>query len=189
MKLIKQNNVKHAVTHSVQMASHLGAIRIDANATVADGGAIVGIYFEGQRWVPDAVLTASNIQLPAIEQTIEQLTEYFLGHRQVFSLPLAPVGTEFQEQVWHQIATIDCAQSLSYGAIAQRIDRPKASRAVGAATGRNPISVVIPCHRVLGSSGALTGYAGGLDRKVWLLAHEKSMQPFMQPFTQPQSKP
>jgi methylated-DNA-[protein]-cysteine S-methyltransferase len=184
MKLIKQSHTKHSVTHSVKMASLLGAIRIDANATVLDGGAIVGIYFEGQRWVPDAVLTASNNQIPATEKTIEQLTEYFLGKRQVFSIPLAPIGTEFQEQVWHQIATIDCAQSLSYGAIAQRIDRPKASRAVGAATGRNPISVVIPCHRVLGSSGALTGYAGGLDRKIWLLAHEKNMQPFMQPLIQ-----
>jgi methylated-DNA-[protein]-cysteine S-methyltransferase len=167
--------VKHTVTHSVQMISTLGVMRIDANEVGVGGGAIVGIYFAGQRWVPNPVLNASNKAIPAIEQTIEQLTEYFLGKRQQFSLPLAPVGTEFQEQVWHQIATIDCAQSLSYGAIAQRIDRPKASRAVGAATGRNPISVVIPCHRVLGSSGALTGYAGGLDRKIWLLAHEKNM--------------
>jgi methylated-DNA-[protein]-cysteine S-methyltransferase len=175
MSLIHRNNVKHKVTHSLKMGSNLGNIRIDANEAVNDGGAIVGIYFEGQRWVPDPVLNASSQAIPAIVQTIEQLEQYFAGKRQIFSISIAPVGTEFQEQVWDQISTIASAQSLSYGAIAQRIDRPKASRAVGAATGRNPISIVIPCHRVMGSSGALTGYAGGLDRKAWLLAHEKNM--------------
>jgi methylated-DNA-[protein]-cysteine S-methyltransferase len=175
MKNLKSSHVKPKVTHSVQMSSVLGAIRIDASKSVNDSGAVVGIYFEGQRWIPNPFANALDKALPVIDQTIEQLNEYFAGKRQRFSIALAPAGTEFQEQVWHQIATIDCAKSLSYGTIAQRIDRPKASRAVGAATGRNPISVVIPCHRVLGSSGALTGYAGGLDRKIWLLDHEKNM--------------
>jgi methylated-DNA-[protein]-cysteine S-methyltransferase len=175
MTNLKSSHVKPTVTNSVQMPSVLGLIRIDASATVNSGGAIVGIYFEGQRWIPNPFVNALNKSIPVIDQAIEQLNEYFSGKRQRFSIALAPVGTEFQEQVWRQIATIDCAKSLSYGTIAQRIDRPKASRAVGAATGRNPISVVIPCHRVLGSSGALTGYAGGLDRKIWLLDHEKDM--------------
>ncbi len=170
------NDKLECVTHSVQMPSPLGPMRIDADDRALKNGAIVGIYFEGQRWEPASVSQASIKKIAVIEQAIEQLNEFFSGNRAKFNLPLQPIGTNFQQQVWQQIASIGCADSLSYGVIAQRIDRPKASRAVGAATGRNPISIVIPCHRVLGASGALTGYAGGLERKVWLLAHENKFK-------------
>ncbi len=171
--------MKTRVTHSIKIPSELGLIRIDAdeNVVIASDikGGIVAISFEGQKWEHPVAQGAATQMIDVLKLAVEQLSEYFAGHRQVFTLPLAASGTPFQEQVWHQIATIGCDQHLTYGAIAQRIDRPKASRAVGAATGRNPIGIVIPCHRVLGSNGALTGYAGGLDRKVWLLAHEQKM--------------
>lgn len=99
-----------------------------------------------------------------------QLTEYFAGQRKVFDLPLDPQGTPFQQQVWQGLLTIPYGETLSYGALAARIGAvPGASRAVGAANGRNPISIVIPCHRVIGSSGKLTGFAGGLKNKAHLL--------------------
>lgn len=103
---------------------------------------------------------------------IRQLAEYFSGQRQVFDLPLAPAGTEFQQKVWQALREIPFGQTESYGELAERIGQPKASRAVGAANGRNPIAVIVPCHRVIGSNGTLTGFGGGLDRKSWLLAHE-----------------
>jgi methylated-DNA-[protein]-cysteine S-methyltransferase len=101
-----------------------------------------------------------------------QLSEYFAGERREFALPLAPRGTEFQRRVWQELREIPHGRTQSYGDIAAAIGRPTASRAVGAANGRNPISIVVPCHRVIGASGALTGYAGGMDRKRWLLNHE-----------------
>lgn len=110
---------------------------------------------------------------PITEQAAAQLNAYFAGNLQQFDLPLAATGTEFQQQVWQQLTTIPFASTCSYAAIAQQIERPKAMRAVGAANGRNPISIIVPCHRVIGASGKLTGYAGGLDRKAWLLKHEQ----------------
>lgn len=104
----------------------------------------------------------------------QQLAEYIQGQRQVFDLPLAPEGTEFQKQVWQALATIDYGVTCSYSDIARQIGNQKAVRAVGAANGKNPLSIVVPCHRVIGSSGKLTGYAGGLSRKAWLLDLEMS---------------
>lgn len=101
-----------------------------------------------------------------------QLDEYFAGKRQTFELPLKPLGTEFQQAVWQALTTIPYALTTSYGQLSQQIDRPKASRAVGAANGRNPIPIIIPCHRVIGSNGTLTGFAGGLAAKQWLLEME-----------------
>lgn len=103
---------------------------------------------------------------------IEQLREYFAGARTTFDLTLAPRGTAFQRQVWLALRPIPYGVTTSYGAIAASIGRPTASRAVGAANGQNPIAIVVPCHRVIGSTGALTGYGGGMDRKRWLLRHE-----------------
>jgi methylated-DNA-[protein]-cysteine S-methyltransferase len=106
-------------------------------------------------------------------QMLKELNAYAAGNLKEFTVALAPFGTEFQQAVWKQIAGISFGASRTYGDIAQSIGRPKASRAVGAATGRNPIGIIVPCHRVLGSTGALTGYAGGLHRKVAMLALER----------------
>ncbi|MDJ1140470.1 methylated-DNA--[protein]-cysteine S-methyltransferase [Marinicella marina] len=103
----------------------------------------------------------------------QQLQQYFLGQRQTFDLPLLPdCGTDFQTQVWKALHTIPYGEVASYADIAERINNPKAVRAVGAANGKNPISIIVPCHRVIGANGTLTGYAGGLRRKEWLLNHE-----------------
>ncbi|GGD78967.1 methylated-DNA--[protein]-cysteine S-methyltransferase [Lacimicrobium alkaliphilum] len=116
---------------------------------------------------------APAIQHPLLVQAREQLQQYFAGQRQAFSLPLAATGTEFQHQVWQALARIPYAQTASYGQIAESIGKPKAVRAVGAANGRNPLAIVVPCHRIIGKDGKLTGYAGGLERKAWLLALEQ----------------
>lgn len=113
---------------------------------------------------------ASSNAIPAeLRAAKEQLTAYFAGELIVFDLPLAPVGTAFQRAVWAALDEIPYGQTVGYGEIARRIGRPSAARAVGAACGRNPISVITPCHRVVGSSGALTGYAGGMENKRFLL--------------------
>lgn len=102
----------------------------------------------------------------------QQLQEYFSSARRVFELPLDPQGTEFQKSVWHCLGKIPFGKAVSYGDIADCIANRKAVRAVGAANGKNPISIIVPCHRVIGSNRSLTGYAGGLERKAWLLKHE-----------------
>lgn len=113
-----------------------------------------------------------------LARTAAQLAEYFAGDRRDFDLPLAPRGTAFQLEVWHELARIPFGTTCSYGDLARAVGRPSASRAVGAANGKNPISIVLPCHRVIGSTGELTGYGGGLPMKRWLLDHERaSIQP------------
>ena len=109
---------------------------------------------------------------PVLVAAVRQLAEYFAGRRQAFTVPLDPSGTAFQRQVWSALLTIPFGETRSYGDIARQIGHPEAVRAVGAATGRNPLSIVVPCHRVVGASGALTGFAGGLDAKARLLALE-----------------
>jgi methylated-DNA-[protein]-cysteine S-methyltransferase len=117
--------------------------------------------------------TTAQAGLPAVmSDCLTQLDEYFRKERRVFSLKLEPEGTDFQKAVWRQLLTIPYGQTVSYLAIAQQIGNEKAVRAVGAANGQNKISIIIPCHRVIGSGGQLTGYGGGLWRKEWLLAHE-----------------
>lgn len=106
------------------------------------------------------------------ESAVKQLCDYFDGHRKAFDLPMVTQGTAFQQQVWARLQTIPYGQTCSYADIAAQIDNPKAVRAVGAANGKNPLSIVVPCHRVIAASGKLSGYAGGVDRKAWLLAHE-----------------
>jgi methylated-DNA-[protein]-cysteine S-methyltransferase len=113
----------------------------------------------------------------AASEAARQLREYFAGARVAFELPLAAQGTPFQQRVWQALRAIPPGETRSYGAIADAIGRPGASRAVGAANGRNPIAVVVPCHRVIGSDGSMTGYASGVERKRWLLEHERGMVP------------
>ena len=109
---------------------------------------------------------------PTLHAAETQLCEYFAGRRRAFDLPRDPTGTPFQRAVWEALAAIPYGETRSYAAIARAIGRPTATRAVGAANGRNPLSIVVPCHRVIGSGGALTGFAGGVAAKRWLLDHE-----------------
>lgn len=142
---------------------------------VARDTKLAAILWENDR--PGRVRLApmrEDTQHPTLRQTEQQLTEYFAGHREHFDLPLDFVGTAFQKQVWQALLTIPYGQTRSYRDIAAQIGRPKAVRAVGAANGRNPISIVAPCHRVIGASGALTGFAGGLPVKAQLLALENN---------------
>lgn len=102
----------------------------------------------------------------------QQLEQYFKGELSQFDIPLDPKGTEFQKSVWQCLSTIPFGETVSYLDIAKMVNKPKGSQAVGGANGRNPISIIVPCHRVVGSNGSLTGYAGGIERKLWLLNHE-----------------
>jgi len=109
-----------------------------------------------------------------LDAAATQLEEYFAGRRRAFDVPLDLLGTEFQVEAWLALAEIPYGGTVSYGEQARRLGRPHAARAVGAANGRNPLSIVLPCHRVVGSDGSLTGYGGGLDVKLWLLEHERA---------------
>lgn len=110
-----------------------------------------------------------------LSRAIEQLRAYFAGERSTFDLPLAARGTDFQRAVWQRLCAIQPGKTATYGEVAQAIGRPNAARATGAAIGRNPLSIVVPCHRVIGRDGALTGFGGGLERKRWLLTHEGAL--------------
>lgn len=137
---------------------------------------IAGAWFEGQQHFPDTTGWTRDDQLPLLRAAVQQLAEYLAGQRQRFDLPLdLQGGTAFQQAVWQGLLAIPRGQTTSYQALSQRIGRPAAVRAVGAAIGRNPVSVVVPCHRVLGSNGSLTGYAGGLHRKTALLQLEGAL--------------
>ncbi|HSV53130.1 MAG TPA: methylated-DNA--[protein]-cysteine S-methyltransferase [Burkholderiaceae bacterium] len=139
----------------------------------ATGLGLAGVWFEGQRHLPDASGWPEAPGHPVLEQAMQQLREYFAGRRTVFALPLDLAGgTPFQQSVWHALLGIPGGTTASYGAVSGRVGKPAAVRAVGAAVGRNPLSIVVPCHRVLGADGSLTGYAGGLDRKTALLRLE-----------------
>ena len=123
---------------------------------------------------PDPTWREKQSALPAaLRDARRQLGEYFDGHRRDFDLPLAPDGTAFQHRVWEHLRRIPYGETLSYGALARRIGKPTASRAVGAANGKNPLAIVVPCHRVIGADGTLTGYGGGLPVKEALLALER----------------
>lgn len=139
---------------------------------VAVGGVLVGLYMDEQRHLPASEMFGVPDPSPFTE-ACRQLREYFNGERTEFDLPLALDGTAFQQQVWAGLREIPFGATLSYGQLADRIGRPTAVRAVGLANGRNPIGIVVPCHRVVGSDGGLTGYGGGVERKQYLLAHER----------------
>lgn len=134
---------------------------------------LAGVWFEGQRHLPDLSAWRIDARHPVLVQAVRQLSEYFAGRRTVFDLPLdLYAGTAFQQSVWHALLQIPRGTTTSYGAISSGLGKPAAVRAVGAAVGRNPISVIVPCHRVMGANGSLTGYAGGLERKAALLRLE-----------------
>ena len=140
---------------------------------VASANALVAILWERER--PNRIKLAiarSDPQQPILLETERQLGEYFAGTRNEFNLPLEPAGTEFQKKVWRALRDIPFGQTRSYLDLAKSIGSAKAVRAVGAANGKNPLSIVVPCHRVVGANGTLTGFAGGLEVKAKLLAHE-----------------
>jgi methylated-DNA-[protein]-cysteine S-methyltransferase len=134
---------------------------------LADAAGLRGLYME-----PHALDPAWRRDDAALRDAREQLEAYFAGRLREFDLELAPVGTPFQLRVWAALREIPYGETTSYGALAARLGKPGAARAVGLANGRNPISVIVPCHRVIGADGTLTGFGGGLDRKRTLLAHE-----------------
>jgi methylated-DNA-[protein]-cysteine S-methyltransferase len=144
--------------------SPIGPLRLTANET-----AVTGLWM-------GASGEFSASESPILNLAAAQLGEYFEGKRTDFELPLEPDGTDFERSVWHELTRIPYGETISYGQLANRLGNPKAVRAVGRANGQNPISIIIPCHRVIGASGHLVGYGGGLDRKRLLLDLEKSRE-------------
>ncbi|MGH6882028.1 methylated-DNA--[protein]-cysteine S-methyltransferase [Hypericibacter sp.] len=138
---------------------------------VASNDGLAAIMWEDD-WRVRLNIVAEDKKNPVLRETERQLKEYFAGRRKTFDLKLDFAGTAFQKKVWHALLTIPFGETRSYAQIAKQIGKPKAVRAVGAANGRNPISIVTPCHRVIGSSGHLTGFAGGLEAKARLLGLE-----------------
>jgi len=140
---------------------------------VADKHALTGMYFVGQKHeAPARSDWVEEDHVPLFIALRGQLAQYFQGQRQVFDIPLAARGTPFQQRVWQALRTLEYGMTVSYGKLADAIGLRSSVRAVAAAVGRNPISILIPCHRVIGADGSLTGYAGGLERKRALLALE-----------------
>jgi len=154
-------------THYRLLDTPLGILKL-----VSNGKALTKIEFPGQHSQEDDELQTDD---PALGACSRQLTEYFAGKRTQFDLPLDAGGTEFQQEVWSALLKIPFGELRSYSDIAAIIGRPKAVRAVGAANGRNPLPIVVPCHRVIGSNGSLTGFAGGLPMKTQLLELEGSL--------------
>jgi methylated-DNA-[protein]-cysteine S-methyltransferase len=141
---------------------------------VGTDGALTGLYMDRQRYRPEPETFGDRDDVPFAEAA-RQLEEYFAGTRTRFDLPLAMAGTPFQRQVWEALRAIPYGRTVSYGQLADRLGRPTAARAVGLANGHNPIGIIVPCHRVVGASGDLTGYGGGLDRKRRLLDFERTV--------------
>jgi len=140
---------------------------------VASDAGLSGVYFDGQKYFPETPADwKRDARHAPLEQAKRELAEYFAGKRKRFEVALSPEGTAFQRAVWKAIATVGFGKTIAYGEVAQRAGCPGSTRAAGAATGRNPIGIIVPCHRILGSNGSLTGYAGGLERKRALLALE-----------------
>lgn len=184
------------MTHNIGIAicqSPLGQLHIHASAagihtvhfpTVDPTRELAGIRHTeqslpiGDLKSPALTLIEMSAEIPTaiadmLQRAVEQLQQYFAGSRQSFDLPLTATGTAFQQQVWQQLCSIAYGHTESYGALALQLGNKNAMRAVGAANGRNPIAIIVPCHRVIGADGKLTGYAGGLNRKLWLLQHEQ----------------
>ena len=149
-----------------EMTSPIGALRLAAR-----DGALVGLAMQPER-PPDPSWRRDDA---ALARFCDQLHAYFAGELRRFELPLAPRGTEFQQRVWQALTELAFGETVSYGELARRVGQPGASRAVGSANNRNPIAIVVPCHRVVGADGRLVGFGGGLPRKQWLLRHEADL--------------
>jgi methylated-DNA-[protein]-cysteine S-methyltransferase len=139
---------------------------------IGDAQALSGLHFAGARHLPDIAACEEGRDCLLLRRVALQVADYFEGRRTVFDLPLAARGTALQQAVWRELAEIPMGSTISYAELAARVGRPRAIRAVAQAVGRNPWTLIRPCHRVIGSNGSLTGFAGGLERKSALLAHE-----------------
>jgi methylated-DNA-[protein]-cysteine S-methyltransferase len=161
----------HAIRACTRYDSPLGTMLLAATDT-----GLAGVWFVGQRHGPDSAGWNEDEDHPVLRQAAAQLAEYFAGTRTHFDLPLdLQAGTPFQQDVWDALLAIPRGGTTSYAELARRLGRPQAARAIGAAVGRNPVSIIVPCHRVLGTGGSLTGYAGGLERKTALLTLEGAL--------------
>ena len=141
---------------------------------VSDGIALTALKFDGTRFAfKFADGTSATTTLPVFDETCRWLDLYFAGRKPDFIPPLAPKGTPFQQRVWGILLTIPYGKTMSYGDVARRISPTMSAQAIGGAVGRNPIGIIIPCHRVIGADGSLTGYGGGLERKRWMLELER----------------
>ncbi len=146
---------------------------LGAMLALAEDGALTSLDFTDAKYARSiAPGWREDPRSSLLLECARQVGEYFAGRRRAFDLPLAPRGTQFQRRVWKEIAKIPCGETITYAELARRSGAAGSARAAGAATGRNPLAIVVPCHRVLGSGGSLTGYAGGVDRKARLLALE-----------------
>lgn len=152
--------------HTVFMQSPIGVIEIVGNSE-----GVSSILFKD-----DVSLAISETIPKELNDVVTQLQEYFEGKRSTFNMKISPKGTDFQKRVWNELLNIPFGKTLNYQQIANKLGDPKVIRAAASANGKNPISIIIPCHRVIGSDGSLTGYAGGLHRKKWLLEHENPWQ-------------
>jgi len=161
------DSILHSATAQCRIASPLGTMLL---ARTKHG--LAGAWFERQKHHPETIGAPERADDPLLAETASQLREYFAGARTTFDVALDLQGTDFEVRVWETLLKIPMGRAVCYSDIANKIKNPKASRAVGAAVGRNPVSIIVPCHRVVGSSGSLTGYAGGLDRKRSLLRIE-----------------
>lgn len=141
-----------------------------------EGEVLTGVHMHEQRHAPE-LSPGIERDDAALAPFVAQLQAYFAGELTDFEAPIELRGTEFQRRVWASLQEIPYGETISYGELARWVGNPKASRAVGLANGRNPVAIVVPCHRVIGADGSLTGYGGGLERKVWLLEHEGSWSP------------
>lgn len=160
------------MTRYARLSTPLGAM-----IAIAVDGQLAGLDFADAKYAP--AIGADWIEDPAgqpLRDCAAQVAEYFAGERGRFDLPLAPRGTPFQLRVWREIARVPFGETLSYAELAERAGSPGSARAAGAATGRNPLALVVPCHRIVGANGALTGYAGGLRRKERLLVLEGAIE-------------
>jgi methylated-DNA-[protein]-cysteine S-methyltransferase len=164
------DSIHAACTAQTTITTPLGKLLL---ARTARG--LAGAWFAGQKHHPGALAAPQRSDDALLERAAAQLQSYFAGEREHFDLPLDLHGTPFQRAVWQALLTIPTGGTRSYGAIAKALDAPNAVRAVGGAVGRNPLSVIVPCHRVVGSDGSMTGYAGGVERKRALLGIEHAM--------------
>ncbi|MDI1483334.1 methylated-DNA--[protein]-cysteine S-methyltransferase [Polyangium sp. y55x31] len=156
-----------SLLHERRISSPLGELHV-----VASDEAIVGVYLPGHKGAP-VIVARDGREHPVLGEAARQLAEYFAGKRKFFMLPLEPRGSDFQREVWRALLEIPFGKTQSYADLARALGRPQAARAVGAANAKNPISIIVPCHRVIAGDGALTGYAGGITAKRWLLSHEQ----------------
>ena len=148
--------------YSITMTTPIGILLLSSDEKYLKSISFDADVLEDAPWLPEV-----------LNQTRKQLEEYFIGTRRQFEIPLLAEGTDFQQQVWKKLEDVPFGSTKSYADIALELGSESASRAVGMANGRNPIPIIIPCHRIIGHNGKLTGYAGGLDRKKWLLVHEQ----------------